>query len=519
MEYKLGPLPLTAEQFQAATNPGHTLVVAGPGTGKTRTLLARVLFLLDQGVPSEQIFLLTFTLKTTSELKERLKALGVEARVETFHALAFDLCRAKGLSPKLIEEKEREALVRDLLKSLGEDTRKAKKIAERLAQAWGTPCSSQEDKLVDLYQRTLKAQGLWDYERLIAESKDHPLAQEPLHILVDEFQDLSPGLVNFLKSFAQATFFLVGDPAQAIYGFRGGDPQVVKSFVEATPGFQLYSLRESFRLPQELLKWADRLRERFFGEEALVSALPGGKVWGVGAASPEAEARKVAELVESELGSLQMERAQGKGRGPGEIAILVRLRALLPLYQKALRERGVPVHDPGGEASEELERLWHWASTLKTWPAPQELEQVSLRLSPQAQKILAELGQEAQDLQDLRFRLSLLKSVDLLRQRQDAVALMTIHETKGLEFPVVILAGAEEGILPLKIMPDADEAEERRLAYVAMTRAKNTFYFTWAKKRFLFGKRLPGRVTPFLAPFPKEGPSPRKPRRRQKSLF
>ncbi len=520
MEYKLGPLILTAEQFQAATNPGHTLVVAGPGTGKTRTLLARVLYLLDQGIDPEHILLLTFTLKTVRELRERLKSLGIEARVETFHAMAFELCRAKGLNPKLIDEKEREALVKEILKHQGQDTRKAKKIAEKLSLAWEQSSPSVDGNLVSLYQRSLKAQGLWDYERLIVESKDHPLTKEPLHILVDEFQDLSPGLVRFLKSFAQATFFLVGDPAQAIYGFRGGNPQVVKAFIETVSGFAIYSLRESFRLAENLLKWAERLRERLFEEETLYTRLSGGKLLGFSSANPEAEARKVAELIETELGSLQMERAQGAGRAPGDIAILVRIRSLIPRYLEILQNKGIPVEDSGSEASLELERLLQWAKSLQSWPSSQELTRISSALSPETRKLLDELCQEAQDLQTLRFRLSLLKSIDLLRQRQDTVSLMTIHEAKGLEFAVVILAGAEEGILPLKIMPDTDQAEERRLAYVALTRAQNTFYFTWARQRFLFGQRLPGKVSPFLAAFPVQKPPRKAPRRqRQKSLF
>ncbi len=133
MIYKIGSLKLTPEQYKAATNPGHTLVVAGPGTGKTRTLLARALYLLEQDIPPEKIIILTFTVKTAQELRQRLQELGAQARVDTFRALAYDLCRSQGLKIKLLEEREKTVLLAQILKYLGQDPRQASKIAERVS--------------------------------------------------------------------------------------------------------------------------------------------------------------------------------------------------------------------------------------------------------------------------------------------------------------------------------------------------------------------------------------------------
>ncbi|GEM_PF-607136 len=516
MIYKIGSLKLTPEQYKAATNPGHTLVVAGPGTGKTRTLLARALYLLEQDIPPEKIIILTFTVKTAQELRQRLQELGAQARVDTFHALAYDLCRSQGLKIKLLEEREKTALLAQILKYLGQNPRQASKIAERVSFS---PPLEGTQKIYSLYRDTLKSEGLWDYERLLEEGKNHPLTQQDLHLLIDEFQDLNRGLIQFLVSFPKATYFLVGDPAQAIYGFRGGDPYLVRTFIAPLPGIKIFSLSESFRLPEEVLKRSETLRQRLYGERPLFTKIKGGKVAGFACAHKDAEAQKIVELVEEKLGTFQMERARGDTQSPSDLAVLFRVRALMTPVAEKLQQRGIPLKIPGQKVSSLAEHLTQWAKGLKTIPTEGSLAQELAVFPASLRNLIKGIVQSCTDLEHLQFTLSLINDLDLLDLTHDAVSLLTIHEAKGLEFPVVILAGAEEGLLPFNLMPEVNEDEEKRLAYVGITRASKAFYFTWAQKRFVYGQKLPGEISRFFKSFPQKPLVPKKPRKRQMSLF
>lgn len=519
MDYKIGPLVLTQEQYQAARNSGHTLVVAGPGTGKTRTLLARAFHLLEEGIPSERILLLTFTLKTAQELRERLKALGAEVRVETFHALAYDLCREKGLRPRILEEKEREELIRELLKKKGFNPREARKVAEVFSLvSEGKNLPQEWQELYELYQKILRSEGLWDYERLLSESTGHSLEEEPLHLLIDEFQDLSPSLARFIKGFRRACFFLVGDPAQAIYGFRGGTPEVAQKFVFELSQTKILALTQSFRLPEKILTLAESLRVDPFGTPALKAVQKGGFIKGYAFCEAKAEAKGVAKLISELLGGLQME-AASLGLSPGEIAVLARVRAILPPLYEALKQAGIPVRDQGAEGVarlEEISRILEEGKDFKDLTRFEiYLDHLSASLKEQVKSILL----SSRDVEEFLFRLSLLKTADLIAKDKYAVSLLTIHEAKGLEFQAVILVGAEEGLLPFTLMPEVNKEEEKRLAYVAVTRSAKQFYFTLAQRRFLFGRRLSGRVSPYFASCPLEKSLSKARQPKQKGLF
>ncbi len=498
MEYKIGSLTLTKEQYQAASVNGHALVIAGPGTGKTRTLLARVLYLLESGVPKEKIFILTFTLKTVKQLRERLNALGAHVRVETFHALAFDICRIKGLLPKIIEEKEREVLVKEILKKQGIDPRKTKRIIEAFSLISEGQSSSEEiEFLYKIYQARLRSEGLWDYERLLEETQAHHLSQEEIYLLVDEFQDLSPNLIHFLKTFREAYFFLVGDPAQAIYGFRGGSPDVVWRFMKEIPNFTIFWLSKSFRIPERILSYAETLRENLPGQKRLLATKAGGVLKGLIYESPKAEAKGIAKFIDELIGRLSMEVAK-EGFSPREIAVLARVRAVLSPIYNALKQYGIPVCYQSQESERYLQEISYYMAEIKKFKTILHAEEALSRLSQALQEQIKPILVESRDLDEFLFYLSLLRDIDLIGKHNDSVSLLTIHEAKGLEFGVVILVGAEDGLLPFKLMPDVREDEERRLAYVAITRSAQCFYFTLVKKRFLFGKALSGRISPYF---------------------
>ncbi|WP_168719542.1 UvrD-helicase domain-containing protein [Thermosulfurimonas marina] len=505
---------LDEDQKRAVETPGSALVVAGPGAGKTRVLLARALHLLEASLPPERILLLTFTVRTRAELTERLSGLSAPVRAETFHALAYDLLsEALGHPPRLLSEEESLEIAGRLARSHGLRL-SPRKVLEGLRA--GRP---EFEPLREEYLGYLSRNDLYDYLRILLEVPKRLSGRsfQGYALLIDEYQDLSPELLRFLTTFSRAEFFLVGDPAQAIYGFRGARPETVHAFLrEFLPDLRVHYLRRSYRVPEEILRLAEGLREDPFGEGIRLSAeRSGGKVRLLSFPSERAEAIGVAKEVAQLLGGAFMESSRGRGLPPGEVLVLARLRALLEPLKETLAREGLPVAEPEKEAEEARKRLSETAQRLlsRTQRPEEALFEVE-RLLPGARAWLSGLSAE-----ELSARLLLLSTRDLLSPSRQGVNLLTIHGAKGLEAEAVVLAGAEEGILPLTVLPESDPEEERRLLYVALTRAKGSFLATFSRRRFLYGRRLSGRPTPWLSGLSREEKAPPRRRPRQVGLF
>ncbi|MBX6422113.1 UvrD-helicase domain-containing protein [Thermosulfurimonas sp. F29] len=511
-------LELDEDQRKAVAVSGSALVVAGPGAGKTRVLLGRALHLLGKGVPTERIFLLTFTVRTRQELRDRLSALGISGiRVETFHALAYDLiAEATGSPPRLVSEEEAEALVGKLLKKHGLKG-SPRRVLEKIRAGDETL-----EPLRREYLEYLSARGLFDYYRLLLYAPEIVRADfSNCALLIDEYQDLSPEMLSFLRIFSGAEFFLVGDPAQAIYGFRGARPEILQTHLrEIVPELRLLTLKRSYRVPEALLGMAEGLREDPFGLKVRLSAMrPGGTLKGLVFPTEKSEAVGVAKEVAALLGGVYLESSGRGGRvSPGDILVLARLRALLSRVREALLREGVPVAEPEERAAETLERLRSLAESFSSGALSRgDLAREVRALAPHVAELVLEPDLERERIS---ARLKLLSLADVISGSREGVNLVTIHGAKGLEAEAVVLVGAEEGLVPLTLFPDTDPSEEKRLLYVALTRARETFIFTVSRARTLFGKRLPGRPSPWLATVPLAEGAPRPVRRpAQGTLF
>ena len=509
------PFELDPDQKAMVKAEGSVLVVAGPGAGKTRVLIARAAHLVDKGIPPDRVLLLTFTVRTRRELKERLAKAGLEGiRVETFHALAYDLLyETTGKPPRLAEEEELEGITKEVLRRTGLKLSPRKGL-EKLyygGEAFETARSE--------YLRYLAARGLYDYHRLLTEAER--LVRRDFsgyHLLIDEFQDLSPEIFAFLRIFRGAEFFLVGDPAQAIYGFRGARPEKLGAFLkEFLPELKVMALRKSYRVPEGLLRIAEGLRfDPFQLGISLTATRPGGEILGWRYPSVRAEAIGVAKMITDLLGGTRMETADYSDLSPGDLLVLARLRKVLgPLREALLKER-LPVAEP----EEEAQRRARFVRELARGAEDPKLfrEKVS-GLPADLKEDLGDILSEGLEKERLVARLRLISKADFLRPLATGINLLTIHGAKGLEARVVILVGAEKGLLPLELLQDSDPAEERRLLYVAFTRAREKFIFTTAPGRVLFGKKLSGKVSPWLKGIPQQEPrvSPRRPK--QGALF
>jgi uncharacterized protein (TIGR00375 family) len=587
--------------------PGPVLVLAGPGTGKTHTLLARVLRLLESGAQPEAIVIVTFTRRAADELHELLAAqFGPEARLplaDTLHALALDLWTAqKGQPPVLLSE---DAARRMFLEALPPehcgDMPKARRLAlfrsHALARETLVPLQGPDAALAGqaalqvAEMKALRNQAdFTDLLEFLLELVRVPEFVAPFaHVLVDEVQDLSAlqleavlGLAGSPAASAHeeiddaagkaspgrleenppaapegdarapgAGFFAIGDPNQSIYGFRGAAGDVRKRLTARWPALRVVSLAENYRSGQGILDAAGAL----LPAHPNLKALPG-RSWDIELVeAPDArhEANLLARRIAKLLGGTSLtllDAESGANLAPGDVAVLVRFRALIPPLKAALELAGLPCSAPEAEVFWEEPRvaaILRVAERLFGLPAhggavdgaeagegqntdqtetgrvdtdlPEFLLLQGPRVLPAALRETPPFDRFFWDgaaFRDLCHAfdehggwVGLLDWVRLetgfasIRQSAQKVRILTLHAAKGLEFEAVFLPALEQGILPFAgfggedLSPEA-LAEERRLLYVGMTRAKSRLCLSFARSRSLYGKTLPQRPSDFL---------------------
>ncbi|MDR2892204.1 MAG: UvrD-helicase domain-containing protein [Deltaproteobacteria bacterium] len=373
---------LNAAQVKAVkAGPGATLVIAGPGTGKTHTLIARILHLLQTGVPAGNILALTFTRRAAEELRERLSsALQNSAelpRTDTLHALALEFwCRIQGGPPVLLTE---ESALRVFAEANIEESaarRRAAWEAINLSREKNEPLAEEWREFHNNYTGHKTAWNLADYTDLLelwlTQLKTGRYPATWTEILVDEIQDLSPLQLELVKNLTQPGgygFFGIGDPDQSIYGFRGAHGRADEFFKEAWPGLERIQLNENYRSGPEILDLAQTLYQQKADRLLVPAASSGGrgKAGDPGLAeihffegnSSESEATWVAGQIRSLLGATSHtlldasakraghdSRLEPGGYSPGDIAILVRSRLFMPPLRRALERAGIPCGQP-----------------------------------------------------------------------------------------------------------------------------------------------------------------------------
>jgi DNA helicase-2/ATP-dependent DNA helicase PcrA len=458
---------LDDDQRRAAISPGPLLIVAGPGSGKTRTLVARIAHQVASGaVPADRALAVAFTRQAAAELEERILVTVPGAKagaplVTTFHGLGLSLLtELGGAQPELLDEEQRLALLREAAGRkipIREGHRLLHRIS--LVKQSSDPLRRLADEpevqsLMARYQELLEARTKVDMDDLVLRpfqllatdpNAATRLAERWSSISVDEYQDVNDvqaGLLRLLSP-TGAELCAIGDPKQAIYGFRGAEPGHFDRFADNFEGVTTVTLGTSYRLTDEILAAARAV----IGDSAALRATDHGpSVELVDSATADSEAEQILIRLEKIIGGSSYF-AVDSGRGSdaerddvgfGDIAVLTRTRAQRPQILAALERSGIPCHPVADEEPHD----------------------------PRSQK----------------------------------VAVMTMHAAKGREFEVVFVTGVERGLLPLEREGTiTDEDEERRLLYVAMTRARRLLVLSWAARRTLWGRRLPGEPSPFLA--------------------
>lgn len=494
---------ITHEQKAIIEAKEDLLVIAGPGTGKTSTLLLKIKTLLEKGHPPEKILILTFSLKTSRELSERLSRLGIkEAKVDTFHGLAYDLYRDYyQKDPKLIEEREKISLLKKLFPK---EKNPLRKYINKIK-----------------YFDYLEKNGLLDFDLLLnkATSLINPENLRGYYLFLDEFQDLSPEILAFLKPFKEATWILFGDPNQSIYGFRGVDLAKIQNFLQTyKPYLQILTLTESFRCKEEILKRANQFKSSPWEIPSFRTKHSGGMLQGFIFPNTFEEKDFLLNWVQTLLGGTQLERARLSSFAPSDIFVLSRIKRVSEPLIEAFQREGIPVALPEEEAQklkEEINQLVEGTEIFKE-PLPKIINEVSPFLKNIFQNLMDLIKN---DQEKFLFYLKGLSSEDLIFPKLEGVNFLTIHASKGLEAEVVILYGAEKGLIPCTLFNDYDLAEEKRILYVALTRAKDSFYFTASEKRKIFQYELTQGLSDWLKPLPYQKFQKRPQKPKQIGLF
>ena len=293
---------LNPQQKQAATTESqHSLVLAGAGCGKTKTIVARAAYLIDQGIPANQIQILTFTRRSASEIVARVElALGEQAkglRASTFHTFCMYLLRrvpkAFGLEQFSIIDRDDQLMMFRLIR--GKDDKKnpnqlpkpqelcdlysfARNTRQKLSDALEKQhpehlaFKNQIAEIMKEYETRKRARSFLDYDdilAIVASALDQSdgladyVASLCKHMLVDEMQDTNPlqwALLEPLKD--KVSLFCVGDDAQSIYGFRGADFENIHHFKDRVPNAQVFKLEQNYRSTQEILDLSNWLLDQ-----------------------------------------------------------------------------------------------------------------------------------------------------------------------------------------------------------------------------------------------------------------
>ena len=500
---------LAPDQRAAATaSPGPVLCVAPAGSGKTTTLVARIAWLVASGTGRpDEIAAITFNTRAAQEMRERLdpalEPLGVApgvVRVRTFHALGLEILRSVGRElPELVD---REAVLRSIepdltpaeLGRLDSGLSRLKlELQVRPADVAADPVAGPMARRFVAYEAALADARAMDYDDLVLRALRDLRASSSLlaawrrrchHLLVDEVQDVDRSQLDLALLLAAPDDFLfcVGDDDQSIYGWRLADVRRILGLADRLPGLARVDLEVNYRCPRPVVERAVRLvehnQERFAKRIRAGPAAAGRLVLAPDASDETVRVRRAIETWPHD----------GSTR-----AVLARTnRELLPAVAVAI-ELGIPFRAPRIELllDSPLLDVLLGRATADAGDRPGEPLLLTLgrlrtaTVAGSAEEELAtavlgwavghgELGRFVAAIHATRARLAELRRDDAL------LTLATAHATKGLEFDHVVVTGMEAGRFPSgRTIAEADDPvrvleEERRLAYVAWTRARRS---------------------------------------------
>ena len=608
---------LNNEQARAVTHgDGPLLILAGAGSGKTKTLTHRIAYLIGElKVFPSRILAVTFTNKAAKEMRQRLaKLLDEEADnrqfmpwMGTFHSICVRILRMDGASIGLdkrfliYDTDDQVSLMKQIMKARGltdkdikpravlsviSNAKNEMRSAEDFSMSTRGPREQKIAELFFAYEKALKEAAALDFDDLLIKTvellQNSPEIRQKWqrqfeYILIDEYQDTNAVQYALIKLLVneRRNLCVVGDDAQSIYSFRGADYTNILNFERDFPGTTVVKLEQNYRSTGAILDLANSLIQHNIHrtDKNLWTANGDGidpKLWQLYSESEEALA--IANEIQAQIAN---------GRQYGDVAVLYRTNAQSYAIERALRQSYIPYKIVGGlrfldravvkdvlaylrllyQPSDRVSFLrivnvpkrgigtvsvakfldWNDAARRDIVSGLLAVEEAD-NLTARAKRPLLELGKILEELQQeidgspaeliekiikrtgygdfindgtpqaeermenigvllaeakayvdvsaFLEEMALMSSADTAAEQQ--VTLMTLHAAKGLEFPVVFLAGLEEGILPHARVFDSgrpdDIEEERRLCYVGVTRAREELFVSCASSRTQFGQ-------------------------------
>lgn len=608
---------LNDEQARAVTHgDGPLLILAGAGSGKTKTLTHRIAYLIGElKVFPSRILAVTFTNKAAKEMRQRLAQLLSENAdnrqfmpwMGTFHSICVRILRMDGASIGLdrrfliYDTDDQVSLMKQIMKARGltdkdikpravlsviSNAKNEMRSAEDFSMSARGPREQKIAELFFAYEKALKEAAALDFDDILIKTVELLRSKSDIrqkwqrqfeYILIDEYQDTNAVQYVLIKLLVneRRNLCVVGDDAQSIYSFRGADYTNILNFERDFPGTTVVKLEQNYRSTGAILNMANSLISHNINrtDKNLWTANGDGvdpKLWQLYSESEEALA--IANEIQAQIAN---------GRQYGDVAVLYRTNAQSYAIERALRQSYIPYKIVGGlrfldravikdvlaylrllyQPSDRVSFLrivntpkrgigavsvakfleWNAASGRDIIGGLLAVEEAD-NLTARAKRPLLELGKILEELQreidgspaeliekiirqtgygdfindgtpqaDERMEnigvlvaeakayvdvatfleeMALMSSADTTADQQ--VTLMTLHAAKGLEFPVVFLAGLEEGILPHARVFDSGKAddieEERRLCYVGVTRAREELFVSCANSRTQFGQ-------------------------------
>lgn len=575
------------QQLAVENLKGPVLIVAGAGSGKTRTLTSRLTAILNSGVNPANVAAITFTNKAAEEMQNRIKnnELGIMNKnnqiqnskfiihnspfIGTFHSFGARILKNEAESAgrtknfSIFDGDDSLRLIKTIVKNLNlseYDKRKEvnplflRKEFSRIKSELSNPENDDDavNSFFKEYESALRKNNAFDFDDLIAKPVELFQSRSDIlekyqkkfqYILVDEFQDTNTAQYVFVKLLAQShrNLSVVGDDQQSIYKFRHSDFRIFLNFGKDWPEAKIIFLEQNYRSMGNIVKSASSLivNNKFQKHKNLWTENEEGElVKAIEHRDEDEEAEYVVDRISEKLKNLNL---PAGGEKSESAAILYRTNAQSRAVESALIERGISYKIFGGVKFYERKEIKDIVAALRFAANPSDsvsLERIKAaflkkpflklvgKLPEKAEKLspseligfileegdylnrlkknydnfrertenvneLIYYSSEFRDLSEFLEKISLFQSSDAVRKEMNsAVNLMTIHLAKGLEFDLVFIIGCNEGLLPHQMSYRNDEEieEERRLMYVAMTRAKKELYLNFYNipSRFLY---------------------------------
>lgn len=536
---------------------GPVVIYAGAGTGKTRTITHRIAHAVAHGVfEPTQTLVVTFTTRAAGELRNRLVELGVQGvQVRTFHSAALRQLRYfypqvfdkpfPTLVPskfKFVQEAAQAcglSVNQDQVRDLAAEIEWAKvniisphtyvdQAKSRKRHVSENISIEQAAKVYEAYLGILDAQNSIDFEDVLllmtAILTNYPdiadqVRRQYRYFTVDEFQDVSPAQFELLCQWMgnRTDVCVVGDPAQTIYSFSGATSAYLQNFEQHFPQVQRFELSSSYRSVEPIVATANAIIREQASVTLQATRGKGAQVDVVALDTDEQEALYVAD---------EVTRLVGNGTALRDIAILFRTNSQSALFEAELSNRGFAFTLRGTERFFERPEIKNAVLALRSsvnlpndkslvglvrdvcanlgWKVTMPTQGRSAQETWESLNALVDLADDFSQAHPDAVVADLVSEID---RRMDiehaptanAITLASIHSAKGLEWKVVFVVGLSEGLLPIThATAPAEIAEEQRLMYVAVTRAKDELHLSWARSRHA-DSRVSRKPSRFLA--------------------